>query len=135
MTDDFLAAALSTLSDEVSAVAAFDRARDAVVDLIEAKADANSIFQALGEIYERLAVIRTAYYALEALMVANTWTMQRPDDLPPTLRAAIQAQVYPHQQHLARTALAERVIGSWLAQQNARRNDKARRHTEQMHVR
>jgi hypothetical protein len=117
MADDRLGAALEALADEISAVDSFDRARDVVVDLIEIRADVEAVYQALDEVYDRLAAIRTSYYALEALMITNGWSMERPNELPQALRAALEDEVAHHQEHLARTAEVERVVGFWLGEE------------------
>jgi hypothetical protein len=117
---DDLTLALAGLDREVAAVAAFDRARDLVVDLIEVRADPAAVYEALGEVYERLEGTRTAYFHLEALMISAGWSMERPEQLPVELRRAIEAQLPAHERHLARTAEAEAVVECWLADQEER---------------
>jgi len=135
--DDRLGAALGALGDEISAVTSFDMARDKVVALVEVRADTDAITEALDKVYERLAVIRSAYYRLEALMVAAGWSMERPSELPPALRAALDAEVAHHQEHLARTAEAERTIEVWYGEQawehSARWYRASRRFSETAH--
>jgi hypothetical protein len=139
MTPDNLTLALAGLDDEVAAVAAFDAARETVVDLIEVRADSAAIFQALDEVYERLAGTRTAYFRLEELMIRAGWSMERPEQLPVELRAAIEAQLPNHEDHLRKTAEAEAVVAAWLDQQEARSADQrfwaSRQVTEERHIR
>jgi hypothetical protein len=140
-TDDLTAtlAALDALHREIEAVGKFDQARDAVVDLIEVRADPEAIMEALDAVYKKLEVIRDTYYRLERLMVASGWSMERPSELPSALRAALDAQVPHHQEHLAHTARAEEVIGAWLNEENQqgyyRRYRASRRFSEEAHAR
>jgi hypothetical protein len=139
MTGNVLEAALSALEAEVEAVAEFDAARETVVDLIEVRATTESIFDALDVVYKKLEIIRRSYFHLEALMVANNWSMERADELPSALRAALDAEVAHHQQHLNQTAQAEAVIGAWLNEENQqgyyRRYQASRRFSEEAHAR
>jgi hypothetical protein len=137
--DDDLTLALAGLDEEIAAVDSFDRARDTLVDLIEIRADPADIFAALHAVYERLNGTRTAYYSLEAHMIACGWSMERPDELPVELRAAIEAELPAHERHLARTAEAEQVVGAWLTEQawqrDAQRFWASRRATEARYAR
>jgi hypothetical protein len=134
-----LSAVLGALGGEIEAVAEFDRARDVVVSLIEIRADRGAIYSALDEVYARLEKIRISYFRLEALFLQAGWSMERPCELPSALRAALDAQVVPHQQHLARTAQVEEVIGSWLSEEGwrhtAQRYYTTRQRTEEAHAR
>jgi hypothetical protein len=130
-----LEVALAGLDEEVAALAAFDAARDSLVDLIEVRADPAAIVQALQEVYERLEDTRTAYFHLEELMISAGWSMEQPDTLPVELRRAIEAHVLPHQEHRRRTVEAEAVVRSWLNEQEWRHYEARRRHTEVAHTR
>jgi len=139
LTTDNVTAALEALADEVSAVDSFDVAREAVVDLIQVRADPEVVYEALAQVYERLERIRDTYHALEGLMIASNWSMEAPDSLPPALRQALDSEVAHHQEHLARTAEAEAVVGVWLGeeawQHSFRWYRTARQRTEETHNR
>jgi hypothetical protein len=130
---DALPIVLDALSQEVEAVARFDEARDVCCDLIEVGADDDAVHEALGHVYRHLGVVRARYFRLEALMISAGWSMERPDELPAALRTAIEAEVVPHERHLADTALAERTIGAWLDQRGLEADWRRYRRTEMAH--
>jgi hypothetical protein len=142
--DDNLTLALAGLDREVAAVAAFDAARDSLVDLIEVRADPAAIFNALDQVHERQERIRTSYYALERHFISCAWSMEERDSLPAQLRQAIEAELPHHQEHVRKTAEAEAIVDGWLMEQGqeyvawrywARRRATEDRHSRRAHRR
>jgi hypothetical protein len=119
-SDDNLTAVHVAFDDEINAAADSVKAQSVVVDLIQVGADVEAIFAALDEVWRKMEANRVAYNYLEQLLQRAGWCMSKPETLPPALQAALDSQVPQHQRILARSDEAERVITTWINEQNQR---------------